>query len=258
MLKTKNLNLSEQFMECKTLIIGSGYSSVGYAMSHEDTLIVESLELTDPTFGGALRSFEIEDIPQKDMPSYLLYDYLRSLDILEGKAVNASALECGLSGFALERDISVLLKSRVISAQPSGTRTECRLITNSGIITVLADKVIDMRPSGRGYQSFLFTAKERESADEVSRIFADGRVVPAFYRDRYALILPLRSDNSASLAKERRYSEWGRLSLGAKLLYTAPYPFFESERVGIPRDSDFLDPFSALDAGYSYDREGLI
>ena len=243
-------------MNCKTLVIGSGYSSLGYAMSHDDTLIAEALELTDVSFGAPLRLFESDSVPAPDAPSRALYDYYLSLGVIEGNKINASALECGFSGFALDNGVRIMLKSRVISVEEECGGYCCRVITNSGIITVRAERVIDMRPSGDRFMTFLFTASDDAALCAIADAFPRGRVVPAFYEGRYALILPVGSADEISSLKAQVYSRWGEVSSGAKLLYTAPYSFCVGSGGSLPLDSAYTDPFSAYDAGYLYETEG--
>ena len=46
-------------MSYETVILGSGYFSLGYASSHKDTLIIEETQLLDPHFFGTLSGFDV-------------------------------------------------------------------------------------------------------------------------------------------------------------------------------------------------------
>ena len=236
-----------------TLIIGSGYAALGYAVVHPDTLIVEERELCDTSFCFPQRGYDEIGAPT-DSAARELYEYYAERGLVRDGRLNVGALEMGMCSFMLDRGVRVLLKCRAVSVERTSEQVYfVTLINGAGIEHVTARRVIDMRPVGdRKTLTVLFTA-DPEAADEVSAAFPEGSVTPAFYEGRYALTLPASREYIEE--KRRVIDRWRSAEHGARLLYIAPALAQRADRADPLRDSYFDSPFDAFSAGVEYARE---
>ena len=237
-----------------TLIIGSGYASLGYALTGGNTLICEASELCDTEFCMPVRGFgRVADPCEYPLGKELL-DYYERLGIIRDGVPNTTALECGFCGFAIEHGADIRLKCRVVDTvrADDGVIT-ARLISGGGIEHVYARRVIDMRtPAGSRYLTFLFTADSKNDVDAIASAFPEAEIEPAFYDGRYAMYLPI-GDEDYVTAKAAVYERWRDSDGRAKLLYTAPVVCVRSEGGReVPADADHTDIISAFEAGIRY------
>jgi len=237
---------------CDTLIIGSGYTSLGYAFSRPDTLIVEERELCDVSFCFAQRGYGAVDVQESGLASEL-YGYYRERGLVRDGLLNVGALEMGMCAFMQERGIKALLKCRVISVRALEDGCfEARVISGGGLEHIRARRVLDMRSRGeRATLTLLFTADDTAAVSAVSSAFPEGTVTPAFYEGRYALTLPVCGEYNEE--KRRITDRWRAAEHEARLLYIAPALAVRSESSnGVPCDSGFDSPFDAFAAGAKY------
>ena len=117
-----------------TLIIGSGYTSLGYAITRKNTIIVEEREMCDTEIGLSLKRYARGGYEAKTELGRELISRFTDLGIFARGMQNAAALECGFADLAIEKGVEILLKCRVISTN----RTEdgifdSRVISGGGI-----------------------------------------------------------------------------------------------------------------------------
>lgn len=239
---------------CDTLIIGSSYTALGYAVAKGDTVIVEEREICDTEFYLPLRAYACGRIEPATEEGRALYGYYLSHGMFCEEMQNLNGFESSFCGYALEKGIEILLKSRVINkAKTSDGQYEVSLITPSGIIRLLAGRIIDMRPvGGRRLLTLLFsTADAKKDIPRLKQAFPDAEVEPAFFADRIAVKLEAAEDYLTE--KERAYSKIKKIENAPRLIYTAPVFCSVSDRIyNPPTDACFKDPISAFDAGVSY------
>ena len=237
-----------------TLLIGSGYASLGYALARGNTLICEASELCDNDFCLPIRGYgEIRGECESALGKELL-DYYAELGLICDGVPNTVALECGFCGFAMKHGADVRLKCRVIGwEQGEDGVITAGLISGGGIEHVRARRVIDMRTtSGMRYLTLLFTADTGEDVAAIASAFPEASVESAFYEGRYALYVPIGDEDYIS-AKARIYERWSSSEGRAKLLYTAPVVCIRSEGGReAPCDGDYTDFISAFEAGIGY------
>ncbi len=235
-----------------TLIIGSGYTALGYAIKNGNTLICEERESADThfylSFSGFKRGRYIAKTPEgKELNS--LYE---KLGLFSENEQNASGFECGFCSFAERVGAEILLKSRVIDQKELDGYTEVSVVSNAGIEKMFAQRVIDMRPKGKDARiTLLFSANDISELSEVEAIFPESEIESAFYEGRYALHTPIAANTSYTDAFSNICSEWSKIK-GAKMLYVAPVLEYKGIGASIPRDNDFTSPIEALEAGMKY------
>lgn len=225
---------------CKTLVIGAGHRAVGFAVARKGTLICEESEFCDSDFSLTLKSFSREGYqPQTEAGKELLKSYER-LGLVRDLALNCSALEIGLSRYVLEKGVDILLKTRVVQVEKGQEGFAVTLLTNAGLETVRADRVVDVRPTGEKQISLLFTLTDEESLSRVGACFPAGRTERAFYPDRGVLHLPVEGDYNQALCS--LHDRWESGGLEEKILLVAPRLHFDRE----------TDPIQAFEAGYEW------
>ena len=237
-----------------SLIIGSGYTALGYALATPGTVIVEERQICDTGFYLPLVGYSHGGIMPKTEYGRQLYEYYASLGLIDSHMQNLNGFESAFCAFALEKKQEILLKTRVISInEREDSISDIRLITPSGIIHILAKRVIDMRSVGKpAGLTLLFSSSDAErDLPAVARANPGAEIEQAFFADRYALRLPVRSDYLST--KAMAYKAWEKVECAARLIYTAPVfsttPIASSE---VPTDNCFKNPIDALDAGVLY------
>ena len=238
-----------------TVIIGSGYTALGYVAAHPNTLIIEERELADAFFGAPLRTHTLSDYTPKSEECRALIERYRELGILRDGQLNAPALECGFADHAIRNGVRIYLKTRVISTEENESGFAVRTVSNSGILTFHAGRLIDLRPSGRRELTFLFTASDDRVLADTAALFSEGSVENAFYPGRYALHMPVPEGREPRDVKRLVYDRWQKGERNAKLLYTAPYAAVISDISSAPTDGCAKSPFEAFDLGLSLGRE---
>ncbi len=245
-------------MRYKTLIIGSGYAALGYALEQGNTLICEESELCDTAFCLPLSDFGRWGYNPVTEQGRALLAHFESAGIVRDGYPNTGALECGFCGFAIERGVKIRLKTRVISTTlADGRLYNVRMISGAGIEQICAERVIDMRLCGskRTLTALFTTDSPERDLTQLKAAFPDGDIEPAFYGGRYALRLPADHGDYIN-AKRELYARWSSAAHGAQLLYTAPALAVRLEiKCDVPGDSCYADPIAALEAGIFYARE---
>lgn len=242
---------------CDTLVIGCGYTALGMAIGGQNVLICEESETCDTRFYATFRSFRGGAEQPATEEGRRLYSAFEELGLLGEDSRDLCGFETAFCRYALGREVSILLKCRVVEVCPTETGLRCVLLNNAGLETVMAQRVVDTRCRGTGQQfSLLFSARDPEP---VCRLFPEGRVEPAFQKDRWALHLPVAPDADYNTVLEPVCRRWetGRgeqqlLCFGSRLAQLAP-------RAGdVPVDELFDGPVAAFEAGLAFARrEGL-
>lgn len=239
-----------------TLIIGSGYTALGYAIANPNTVIIEERQICDTEFYLPLRCYTHAGISVSTDEGRELYEYYDALGLWKDKMQNLNCFETAFCGYALEHKVEILLKSRVISkTERDDGSLDVRVISPSGIVHIFAKKIIDMRSAGdKKSLTLLFSLNGAPSdVKSVAAAFPDARIEQAFFSDRYALHLNVEGDYLA--AKKNAYRCFENLNCEARLIYTAPV--LCTERTDCPKlhtDNCFDNPISAFEAGLRFGR----
>lgn len=240
---------------CDTLIVGGGHVAVGIALAQGNALICEESEFIDSGFSLTLKSFGRSSYtPQTEAGTRLLACY-EALGLFSENNQNCSAFEIGLSRFVLQNPIPVLLKCRVVRTETVPDGVVATILTNAGLETVKARRIIDTRcKEGKQRFSLLFTMESTESLARVQAVFPEGTVEPAFYPDRGALHLPVEGDHNRVLRQV--HSRWAAANLQEKILLTAPRLETVAEKSQLT-DSAYGDPIAAFEAGFAWGKGAL-
>lgn len=242
-----------------TLIIGSGYSSVGYAVENGSTLICEEHQICDTHFYLPLRTFAYKPYAPTTATGTKMLEIFDSLGLFEGNMQNTNAFECALSKYVFESEVSILLKCRVVRVNTGADGVmDVTLHTNEGLTHVYTKKIIDTtNEAADRFVTVLFvTDNIDEAACAISEAFEGGKIEPAFFEGRYALHLPTHGVDENSI-KLDIYERWKTLDTDAKILYIAPIFYSEAGKRGLC-DDNYSNPVEAFEAGMLYAREGKI
>ena len=243
----------------QTLIIGSSFSSIGYAIANKDTLIVEQTEMLDTSFYLPMRGFSKCDYEPKTELGCELYSIFRERGIITDEGQNVSAFEIGLCRFAEKHAPNVYLKCRVIESKQENGFFTVTLLHNGGIETVEAKKVIDTREtkSGKKCLAVIFDCPEKDISDgEISVAFPEDEVKTSFYKNRYVLYANVKSEDIND-AKCEIYEKWKKLE-GYRILYTAPAFYYPDAQYPQLCDGRFENPIAAFEDGIRLAKEDKI
>lgn len=238
-----------------TLIIGSGYFSLGYAASHENTVICESSEGCDTGFCLPISGFKYHPYAPKSRDGERLLQIFESLSLFSGGMQNTSAFECALCKYICEAGAEVLLKCRVISTDVTADgMIDATVQTNEGLSHIFTRKIIDTRAKTEKKRlTVLFVTENiRETERELCAAFDGAFIEPAFYENRYALYIPV-GDTDVNRVKIFVYEKWKNLTTDAKIIYIAPA--FYSPDGSQTSDTSYNNPIEAFDAGYFFGKE---
>ena len=242
-----------------TLIIGSGYFSIGYAIGRGNTVICEEHQIVDTGFYLPLKSFEYKPYIPKSAEGKRLLEIFNSLSLFRGEQQNANAFEIAICKYLTEVDIDLLLKCRVerTGLADEGIR-DVTVQTTEGLTHLYAKKIIDtVSRDGEKYITVLFVTSDLcADGEKILRAFGNASITPAFYEGRYALQLKVQ-DSDENLIKLEIYERWKALDTNAKILYIAPL-FWRKGCANECGDSAYLNPIEAFEAGLLLAREDLL
>ena len=236
-----------------TLIIGSGYTSLGYAIAKGNTIICEEREICDTQFYLSLKQYKTEEyIPNTEMGRNLS-DYYTNMRLFREGMQNLNGFECAFCGFALQQNVEILLKCRVINyVTDKNGHYDIRVITGAGMEHIFAKRVIDLRPKERNKQlTILFTTNDEDADIPIlESIFPEARVEKAFYESRYAIHIPVMSNADYNTAIMDIYRAWSKVLHNAKIVYIASaFATVSINKGEVPNDSNYLNPIAAFEAG---------
>ena len=243
-----------------TVLLGTGFASLGYAIARGSSLIIEERENCDNAFSLPLRGFKKQEYSPKTAVAKSLENTLTDLGIIKNGEMNPPALECGLCEHIVRSGVEVLIRTRVISVTRDGELYRLRIINGGGINTVLTRQILDTGATGApiSLTALFMTARPDSDLLTVKSLFPTATVSPAFYPGRYALTLPVTDGDTASLASQI-YSAWMSTDHTATLMYVAPIPAIAPNADASPlSDWRFDDPVAACDLGASLADKGGI
>ena len=235
-----------------TLIIGSGYFSVGYALAKGNCMIAEEHQICDTGFYLPLRSFSYRPYEPVTEEGRRLATTFSELGLFSDGMQNTNAFECAFCRYLLSKDFIPTLKCRVISQEklPDGTYS-ATLQTNEGLTEIRARHILDTRsPITDRRLTMLYLAKSEDVGERLLSAFPGSTLEPAFYAGRYALHIPVNGYDENTV-KPWIHQRWCELGLDAKILYIAPV-FYHGGDISTPGDGQYRNPIEAFEAGYLY------
>lgn len=237
-----------------TLIIGSGYTSAGYAAAHPSVVICEEKQAADTSFCLPLSDFRYRHYEPRSDEGRRLFEIFDSLSLFDGAMQNTNGFEIALCSYLAERELQVVLKCRIISVQTRDDGIiDATVQTNEGMSHIYARKIIDTRPSGeRRRLSVIFVTEDIESAkSELATLFDGAEIEDAFYARRYALHIEVNGMDENTV-KPFIHERWQTLKTDAKILFIAPV--FEIKATGgAMYDESYKNPVEAFEAGFFFE-----
>lgn len=235
-----------------TILIGSGYFAWGYALTHENTLIVEETQVADRHFGGCLRGFECKAPVLSTEGARALWDHVCALGLFRDGRLSVTGLEAALCEAFEKRFPEILLGTTCMEICREDGGYALSIHNCEGLGTLRARRVIDTRVTGGQWLNVLICAGEGglPEGDALSPAFYEGQGVCSFF-------LPEASD--INHAKVLAYDRLRPLltSVGAKAAQTsyrmykdsAEAPYIDDLEILHVDETFFGDPFTAFEKG---------
>ena len=237
------------------VIIGSGYTSLGFALAQKRLLICEESESCDVEFCSALKSFKKVSYEPKTQYGKELLAHYEELGLFSEDQQNCSIFECGFCGFAMDKPVEFLLKCRVLQVCDCEEGKLVTLLTNSGLEQVCTNLVVSAKaPVKEKVFSLLFSVNDPQAdLSQVQQIFPEGMVEPAFYENRGALHIPVTADADYNRVLEEVFDRWNRHAPAARIILLASrFGAVAAENTEMPMDASFDNPIAAFEAGYLF------
>ena len=239
------------------IIIGCGYSALGYATSLGNTLICEEQQICDTGFYFPLRTFRHIPYKAKTEEGSALQKIFDSLSLFSSSEQNTNGFECAISKYIIASAQDVLLKSRVVNIKKQDDGIfDVTLSTNEGLIHRFAKKVLRSENiSDKKYITVLFTTDNIENHRALlSSAFCNADIEPAFYENRFAMHIET-SDFDENTVKPWIYDKWKSLAIDAKIIYIAPIIYGGGVEGNPLCDLNYNNPIEAFEAGFFHAEE---
>lgn len=245
--------------EFDTVILGSGYFSIGYALNSENVLIVERTQLADPNFGGTLNGFRFEENDTWTAETKSLHSFYQENKIVDGDRFNSSVSESALCAYVKHRKLSFLLGTECIGIEKCDGGYRILVANNGGNSKIFCKKVIDTRCFSEGDRLNVLLRGDKEKLmlkpDKRLKLAVTG----AFETCEFILSFCFleRLDVNSAKAAAMRYLEKNMDSDGIEIVQFA-YLMHSLGNDGSICAASYTDAFSAFDAGVKAALEGAV
>ena len=239
-----------------TLIIGSGYTSIGYAVKNENSIICEEHQICDVNFYLPLRRFAYHHYEPRTEEGKRLQSLFDSYSLFKEGQQNTNGFEFVFCKYITEKNVDISLKCRVIRKEKRPDDIyDVTVQTNEGLSHIFARKILDTQVGEeKKFFTLLFVCDDIAGVKEnLLSTFKGAEIERAFYKDRYALHIPTENLNENEI-KLDVYNKWNALSINAKILYMAPVFYGRSSDSELS-DESYKNPIEAFEAGYLYEKE---
>ena len=242
-----------------TLIIGCGYSPVGYAQANKNTIICDEHQVCDTNFYLPLNTFSYTHYVPETTEGKKLQKAFDYLSIFSGAFQNTNGFECAFCNYLVENPANILLKCRVIKAEKNNDIYNVTIQTNEGLSHLYTRKIIDCTNAPKQkIITVLFTSFNIEDTKKALLSAFDGAIIEkAFYENRYAIRINVE-DKDENTAKLYIYNKWCELNTDSKIIYIAPVFLREENPENILCDANYKNPIEAFEKGYTYGKEAAL
>ncbi len=243
-----------------SLIIGSGYSSVGFALKRQNCLICEETHCCDTHFYLPLKSFIHSKYTPVTEFGKKLNSVFEKYDLFNNNFMCTNCFEPAFCEFISKENIDVILKCRVVDYKKLDNGSfEVTILTAEGLSTVYAKNRFDtVTPTlnANKYITVLFVSTNAEAdIDILSKEFEGSTFTNAFYESRYVMHLPVDKGNDVNEVLSCISDKWETINFDAKILYVPPVLCPTEaicEKETFPNDVNFKNPIAAFDAGVTF------
>lgn len=239
----------------ETAIIGSGYTSIGYALSKGNSIIIEQNETADVGFYLCLKNYKHGTYAPTTQTGKSLLSLYQNLNLINEKEQNLSGFECGLCEFVYQNGLEILFKTRVVETKKENGVYKLTLITSGGIDYVYAKDVLDLTnvtPDKKSLTILYHTDTPDQTESDLKTAFKGCVVEKAFYNDRFAVIIPVEVNKDFNDAKVEIYGKWKESKINAKILYFAPtFAKIYTTSNNAMQDGYYANPIEAFEYGYN-------
>jgi len=236
----------------ETVILGSGYFSVGYAYAHQNTLIIEETQLADPHFFGTLEGFDADFVKPTSQGAAELYGSFEKDGVLKEGRLAVNELEPALCRFIKNTQPEILLGSFCTEVKKTQKGYNVTLCNNEGIRVVSTRRVIDTRQREGKKINLLLALKD----GQIPRL---DNVLPSFYEGQKIWKVYFEDECDVNEAKSRILDVYGdRLrECGARIIATSyrmiddsnPEPCEDAQGIWKVCERSFGNPFAAFEKG---------
>ncbi len=239
----------------ESAIIGSGYTSIGYALAKGNSIIIEQNETADVGFYLCLKNYNHGTYAPTTQAGKSLLSLYQNLNLINEKEQNLSGFECGFCEFIFQNGLEILFKTRVVETQKEDGIYKLTLITSGGIDYVYAKDVLDLTnvtPDKESLTILYHTDTPNQTESDLKTAFKGCVVENAFFENRLAVRIPVEVNKDFNAAKIEIFDKWKESKINAKILYFAPiFAKIYTTPNNAMQDGYYSNPFEAFEYGYN-------
>lgn len=187
------------------IIIGSGYASFGYALSHKNTLIIDSGELCDKFFCGCGNMGKGWDAKPSSELGKKLMNTFEEYGVIKGSFADIAALETVFCKFLSDYSPSVMFLTETAKTEKIGELYYITVYSNEGYSRLCAKNVIIAVPQGKS--SYVSARFRGACADEIKKVFPTALLYNTIYENEIIAHIPPQHKSLAE-ERERIINDW--------------------------------------------------
>ncbi len=231
-----------------TIILGSGFFSFGYALTHPNCIIIEKSQLSDSNFYGSYNGFIQPEYDIISKECVELKEYFLKLGVLSQNRINVNALENAFCSFLKNKSLNFLLNTDLVSLSETEDGFCVNIYNNAGTDTLYSRRIIDTRMKDKKYLNVIIEA-DSKTRDELSKQYP---VSDAFYPDEY--VITYKSDKDINTAKLDFYNMWkSRVPTDKNKIISFAYSMHDNGQSNGIDDLSFGSVLKAFDCGVTWD-----
>lgn len=247
-----------------TIILGSSYFGIGFAVSSGTCLIAERSQLADPNFFGTLNGFSVEYSDNWENETKELFDFYKVHGCISENKFDPLLSEVLLCSFMRQKSIDPLFGTDAFDICKENDHYNLTLINNGGHEHISAKRIIDTRPMDEKRNLNILCKGSFEKKDLHESSEFDIEISEAFEKDEKILTFAFKKTENTNTAKAKAieflYENFkgkdAKIIEEAYLMYgdTALPVWAENEIIGV-RVLSFKSAFDAFDAGVKFAKE---
>ena len=224
----------------ETAIIGSGYFSLGYLLTHQNCIIIERTQLCDKNFYAPFTGFHQEEYTIENGLCRQMREHFFNLGIIKEHSFNASGFESALCSFINDKEPNILLNTDCLKISGNNGLYSIKIYNSGGLGTIHARSIIDARQETTANSiNILLECVSGFNKDTFKKVFPGSTLQTAFYDGQYILKVKFKEKTNINRVKKGIYSQWKKFipPIDTKIILMAYLMYNDN-----PQDIKYINP----------------